>query len=260
MNIEKLNDITLHDGKKIFFASDVHLGLNTFEKSLEREKRFIKWLDKIKPECQVLFLLGDIFDFWYEYNKVIPRGFTRFLGKLSEFTDSGIEVHLFTGNHDIWMFDYLPAETGVILHRRLVSLKINNKSFILGHGDGVCPEDRGYRILRSIFTNKIMQFLFSRLHPNLALWFGHRWSRHSRISKGISEKYLGDDKEFQVIYAKRFLQHSQANYFIFGHRHHPMNLKLNETSHLINLGEWIHANSFASFDGLEAKLEFFTKQ
>jgi len=257
MDIEKINDIVIPKGKKVFFASDIHLGLNTFEKSIEREKRFIKWLDKIKPECQVLFLLGDVFDFWYEYRKVIPRGFTRFLGKLSEFTDSGIEVHLFTGNHDVWIFDYLPLETGVILHRNLVSVKINKLNFILGHGDGVCPKDKGYRILRHIFTNKIMQFLFSRLHPNLALWFGHKWSQHSRISKGIAEAYLGDDKEYQVIFAKQFLKSADINYFIFGHRHHPMDLKLKEGSHLINLGEWIHSNSFASFDGNEAKLEFF---
>ena len=257
MKIQNISEIKLREGKKIFFASDIHLGLNTFEKSIEREKRFIKWLDKIKPETQVLFLLGDVFDFWYEYKKVIPRGFSRFIGKLCEFTDSGIEVHLFTGNHDIWIYDYLPAETGVILHRNHVTLNINSKKFFLGHGDGLSPHDKGYRFLKSIFTSKIMQFFFSRLHPNLAMAFGHKWSNHSRLSKGLSEGYLGDDKEHQVVFAKEYLKTSEVNYFIFGHRHYPMDLKLSETSHLINLGEWIHSNSFASFNGIEAKLEYF---
>jgi UDP-2,3-diacylglucosamine hydrolase len=247
----------LKQDKKVFFASDVHLGLHPLDKSREREKYFVKWLDEIKPHAQILFLPGDIFDFWYEYRKVVPRGFTRFLGKLSEFNDLGIEVHYFTGNHDVWVFDYLPSETGVILHRGPITIEINDKTFFIGHGDGMGKGDQGYKLLKACFTSKILQFLFSRLHPNLALSIGHTWSKHSRLSKGVSEAFLGESKEHQVIFAHDYLKDNKIDYFIFGHRHIPMDLKLNETSRLINLGEWIISNSYAEFDGNDVSLKFF---
>jgi UDP-2,3-diacylglucosamine hydrolase len=259
MKIEKLAPIHIKEGKKIFFASDVHLGLFPADKSIEREKVFVKWMKSIQSEAQVLFLQGDIFDFWYEYKKVVPRGFTRFLGQLTDFHDQGIEVHFFTGNHDVWVFDYLPTETGVILHRDLVGLEIDSKKFLIGHGDGVGSGDVGYRILKACFTSKILQFLFSRLHPNFAMWIGHTWSKHSRLSKGVAESFLGEEKEHQILFARDYLKSKPIDYFVFGHRHIPMDFKLSSESHLINLGEWIHSNTFAEFNGHELKIKSFPK-
>lgn len=259
MKIETLAPIQIKAGKKIFFASDVHLGLYPANNSLEREKLFVKWMKSIQNEAQVLFLQGDIFDFWYEYRKVAPRGFTRFLGQLTDFHDQGIEVHFFTGNHDVWVFDYLPSETGVILHRHLVATEIEGKKFLIGHGDGLGKGDIGYKLLKACFTSKILQFLFSRLHPNFALWIGHTWSKNSRLSKGVSESFLGEKKEHQILFARDFLKTNHVDYFVFGHRHIPMNFELTPNSHLINLGEWIHSNTFAEFDGHELTIKSFLK-
>jgi UDP-2,3-diacylglucosamine hydrolase len=249
--------IELANGKKAYFASDVHLGLYPLHKSKDREKLFVKWLDEIMPETQVLFLLGDIFDFWFEYKRVVPQGFVRFLGKIAQMVDSGIEVHFFTGNHDVWVFDYLSAETGVIVHRDPVRVNINGKNFLLGHGDGLSPNDYGYRFLKACFTSKTMQFLFARLHPNLALWFGQNWSKHSRLSKGVSEAFLGDDKEHQIIFSKEYIKTNKVDFLIFGHRHFAMDYKLSENSRMINLGEWIYSNTFVCFDGNDCKLSSF---
>jgi len=249
--------IQLQENKKVIFASDLHLGLHHAKKSILREKLFVKWMTEIQPQTQVLFLLGDIFDFWYEYRKVAPWGFVRFLGKLCEFTDNGIEVHFFTGNHDVWVFDYLPSETGVIVHRNPVLTQVNDKVFLIGHGDGLGKGDVGYKFLKVCFRNKILQWLFSRLHPNFAYWIGHTWSKHSRLSKGISEKFLGENKEHQILFAKEYLKNHHIDYFVFGHRHIPIDFKINESSRLINLGEWIVANSYAEFDGREMKLKYY---
>ena len=251
--------IDLQQNKKIYFASDLHLGLYPRDKSKEREKIFVRWLNEIQPQCQVLFLLGDVFDFWYEYRKVIPRGFTRFLGKLCEFTDQGIEVHLFTGNHDVWMFDYLPSEIGVIVHQKNIISEINNKIFFIGHGDGLDKNDWGYRFMKACFTSKTLQFLFSRLHPNLALAIGHAWSKKSRYSKGIAEDFMGEAKEQQIIFAKEFIKNNTIDYFVFGHRHIPLDLKINEKTRLFNLGEWIFSNSYAVFDGINMELKYYTE-
>ncbi len=251
-------EIALKEGKKIYFASDLHLGLFPIEKSAERERLFVKWLDSIKHDAQALILLGDIFDFWYEYRKVIPRGFTRFLGKLCELADSGIEIHFFTGNHDVWVFDYLPKEIGLIVHNKSTLAKIGNTSFYLGHGDDINHADWGFKILKACFTNKFLQFLFSRLHPNLAFTFGHWWSTKSRYSKGISEQFLGVDKEHQIVFAKKYLQNMDVNFFVFGHRHFAMDIKLDEHSRLVNLGEWIVSNTFAQFDGYNLTLKSYT--
>jgi UDP-2,3-diacylglucosamine hydrolase len=252
-----IKNIILKPGKKAIFASDMHLGLYPQEKSFLREKRIVKWLDEKKDEIQVLFLLGDVFDFWYEYKHVIPRGYTRFLGKLCELADLGVEIHFFTGNHDVWVFDYLPKEIGLTVHRESEEFQINNKNFLIGHGDDLNPKDYGYRILKSIFTNKFLQFLFSRLHPNLAIWFGLRWSKSSRYSKGLAEEFMGENKEHQIVFAKKFLNQKHVDFFIFGHRHIAMDYPLNENSRLINLGEWIQANSFAEFDGSQLGLKYY---
>lgn len=244
--------------KKVYFASDVHLGLFPVEKSANREKYFVQWLTDIKNDAAVIFLVGDIFDFWYEYRKVVPRGFVRFLGKLAEITDSGIPVHFFAGNHDIWINDYLSKETGVILHMDPYLTQINGKNFYIAHGDGLGPGDYSYKILRKIFTSPWMQFLFSRIHPNLAFEFGHWWSKQSRYSKGLFEEFLGTDKEYLVLYAQEILRKQEFDFFIFGHRHIPMEITM-ENSKLVNLGEWISACTYASFDGNTLELTSYRK-
>ena len=252
-----INNIELAKGKKAIFASDMHLGLFPLEKSFEREKLIVKWLDSIKPDVQVLFLLGDVFDFWYEYKKVIPRGFSRFIGKLCELSDAGVEIHFFTGNHDIWVFDYLPKEVGLTLHRHLEEFSINGKSFLIGHGDDLNPHDIGYKFLKAVFTNKFLQFLFSRIHPNFSMWFGLRWSRNSRYSKGISEEFMGKEKEHQIVFASQTLKKKQVDYFVFGHRHLALVQPIENDSVFINLGEWIQTNSYAEFDGQKMDLKYY---
>jgi len=253
--IQQVTKLTLPKDKKAYFASDFHLGLYPYEKSAQREKVIVQWLDLIKQDAGALFLVGDIFDYWYEYKKVSARGFVRFLGKICEFTDKGIPVYFFTGNHDVWVFDYLPSETGVQVFYNPIEIEINDRSFIIGHGDGVGPNDSGYKILRGIFHNKILQFLFSRLHPNFTYWIGHSWSKHSRYSKGIFEAFHGMDKEYNVLFAEDYLTKKHIDYFIFGHRHIPMDLKLTaDNSRLVNLGEWIFSNTYAVFDGNDLSL------
>ena len=243
-------------GKKIYFASDFHLGFPSYEKSLEREKKVVSWLDSIRSNAREIYLLGDIFDYWFEYKKVVPRGFTRFLGKISEITDSGIPVHFFTGNHDIWIFDYLPRETGIILHREPVIKEFNGLKFYLGHGDGLGPGDRNYKLLKKIFTCNILQWLFARLHPNFSVWFAHKWSHNSRFSK-VNDPFKGEDKESLIIYAKEMLKTQFFDYFIFGHRHITLNHQLTDKSRFIHPGDWIDNFSYGVFDGEKVDLKFF---
>ena len=246
-------------GKKIFFASDAHLGLPIKGQVVEREKRFVKWLDEIKDQAGCIFLLGDIFDYWYEYKKVVPRGFTRLLGKISEITDRGIPVHFFTGNHDIWVFDYLPQETGIILHKEAYITELLGKKFFLAHGDGLGPGDKNYKLLKKIFTSRMLQWLFSRLHPNFSIWFAHKWSRNSRKVQGTPDPYLGDDKEWLVLFAKEMLKKEHFDYFIFGHRHIPLHIPLNEKAEFMYLGDWISHFTYAVFDGEKLELKKYTK-
>ncbi len=246
------------DNKKIYFASDFHLGVPTYEKSLEREKRIVAWLNSIKQDCGELYLLGDVFDFWFEYKTVVPRGYVRLLGKLAEFTDAGIPVYYFTGNHDMWVFDYLPHELNVKVFREAIERTYNGKQFYIGHGDGLGPGDHGYKFIKKVFANKICQWLFARLHPNFAFWFAQYWSRKSRIATELEdEKFLGEEKEWLVIHSKELLGKKHYDYLIFGHRHLPLDIKLNDTSRYINLGEWVNYNSFAVFDGTELELKYF---
>lgn len=252
-----IDDIQLRDGNKAYFASDMHLGLYPLSNSFEREKTIVRWLNHISGNVQVLFLLGDVFDFWHEYKKVAPRGFIRFLGKLAELADKGVEIHLFTGNHDLWIFDYLPKEIGLKVHYSHESFSINGKKFFIGHGDDLNPRDYGYRILKGIFTSKTLQWLFARIHPNTAMAFGQAWSKSSRYSKGIAEKFMGEEKESQIVFARKYLTLHQVDFFIFGHRHICLDFSLNHQARLINLGEWIQANSYACFDGNELELRYF---
>lgn len=234
--------------KKYYFASDLHLGLPNFEESLKREKLFVKWLDEIKHDAQAIFLLGDIFDFWWEWKRVIPKGFTRFLGKLSELSDSGIEIHYFVGNHDIWVFNYLEKETGVRIHRSNLTITLFDKKFYLTHGDGLGPGDYSYKILKKIFHNSFLQWCYSRLHPNFGMWIGQSWSQDRR---SVIKKYefKGEENEWLIVHSKQVLLKENFDYFVYGHRHIPMILKISDSANYVNLGDWLYNFTFGVFDG-----------
>lgn len=246
--------------RKIYFISDVHLGLHPAEKSFEREKLLVKWLDSIRSNAAELYLMGDIFDFWHEYRKVVPRGFTRFLGKIAELSDRGIKIYFFTGNHDVWVYDYLPKEIGLTVYRKPVVKELNGLKFFLAHGDALGRSDFGYKILKKIFTNKILQWLFARMHPNTAVAIGHRWSMTSRYAKGIvAEPFKGLNKETQIVFAREMLEKEHFDFFIIGHRHIPYDIKLDKSSRIINLGDWINNFSYAVLDGQKLELKSLFK-
>lgn len=245
-------------GQKIYFASDFHLGVPSPESSLEREKAVCRWLDAIRHDAAEIYLVGDIFDFWYEYVYTIPKGYTRLLGKIAEFTDAGIKVHFFTGNHDLWMKDYFSQELNVNVYHEPITREINGKKFLIGHGDGLGPGDGWYKILKVIFSSKICQWMYSRLHPNLAFYLARKASKRSRVITADSdEKFLGEDNEWLFLYAKEYVKTHPTDYFVFGHRHLPLTMKVNDKALYINLGEWINYRSYAVFDGEELKLEKF---
>ncbi len=244
---------TLQKGKKIYFVSDAHLGLPPRMKSLDREKRLVRWLDEVRTDAQAIYLLGDIFDYWFEYKKVVPRGFVRFLGKIAEITDSGIPVYYFTGNHDVWVFDYLPGETGVTVYHEAQKIEINGLKFYLAHGDGLGPSQWSYKMLKAIFTNRMLQWLYARIHPNSATGFAHRWSKHSRFSKGEDAGFLGEDKEYLIRHSRKILTGSHFDFFIYGHRHLPLDFNLGK-SRVIYLGDWFANFTYAVFDGKEVSL------
>jgi UDP-2,3-diacylglucosamine hydrolase len=241
-------------GQKIYFASDFHLGIPDHASSLEREKKIVRWLDTIKKDAAEIYLLGDVFDFWFEYNSVVPRGFVRILGKIAELTDAGIPVHWFTGNHDMWIFNYLPKELNVILHRVPIQKEYNGKKFYIAHGDGLGPGDYGYKFIKKVFASPISQWLFARIHPNLGISIARYWSGKSRIATGRNdEKYLGDEKEYLAVHSKNILAKEHFDYLIFGHRHLPLDIKL-DSSRYINLGDWVRYFTYAVFDGSDLQL------
>ena len=241
------------NGKKIYFASDLHLGLPNHKESLPREKMFVRWLDSIKNDAAELYLLGDIFDFWFEYSRVVPKGYNRFIGKIAEFTDSGIPVYFFSGNHDVWMFSYFQEELGVEMHHKPLIKELFGKKFFLAHGDGLGKGDRGYKLLKSIFTSSTLQWLFARLHPNFSLWFGNQWSVSSRYSKEISHKFRGED-ELITKFTRDELLVNHYDFFIFGHWHSPIIYPLKEGSNLVILGDWLVNNTYSVWDGESFKL------
>jgi len=240
---------------KIYFISDVHLGAPALKNNKERELLFAKWLDDIGDDVEELYLMGDIFDFWYEYEKVVPRGFTRILGRIANLTDRGIPVHYFPGNHDLWVFNYLPEETGVQVHHQEIIKTIKGKKFFLAHGDGLDPYDKGYNRLKKIFTNKTARWLFSRIHPNFALYIAHRWSKSSRLSKMISENDFLVKNEGLYKFAGNFLQNEMVDYFIMGHRHIMVDVEMTDKTRFILLGDWINYFSYGMFDGKNFELK-----
>jgi UDP-2,3-diacylglucosamine hydrolase len=244
--------------KKVYFISDVHLGLYPYENSREREKKLVRFLDSIKSDAGELYLVGDIFDFWHEHKHVIPKGFVRFFGKLAELVDLGIQIHFFTGNHDIWAYGYFTEELGIPIYKNPVEREFNGKKFFIGHGDGLGPGDKGYKILKAFFTSKFLQWWFARLHPNFSMWLGKTWSKKSRYSKGIiAEEFSGAEGEFQIMYAASAVKKKHFDYFIFGHRHIPYIYTINSKSQVVNLGDWIYSFTYAVFDGQDLKLNQF---
>lgn len=243
--------------KKVYFASDMHLGSDFFEDPKLTEKRFVRWLNSIKNEAKVLYLLGDVFDFWFEYKKVVPKGFTRFLGKIAEMSDNGTEIHFFTGNHDIWIFDYLPQEIGVVVHKEPFVTEIYGKIFYLAHGDGLGDNSRSFKLIRSIFHNKTCQFLFSGLPTNWGIGFAHWWSKHNRKKSNVAPaSYFGEDKEHLVLFAKEYIKkHPETDYLLFGHRHILLDLMLNKKSRMMIIGDWMQLYSYVVFDGETISLE-----
>ena len=250
--------LSLPVGKKIYFASDFHLGVPDYETSLIREKLIVKWLDQVKTDAHSIYLMGDIFDFWFEYTMAIPKGFVRLQGKLAELCDAGMPIFFFTGNHDMWMFGYLPKELGVVIYREPLRLKINDQTLLIGHGDGLGPDDETYKILKGFFNSSICQWLFARLHPNLGMSIAHYWSKKSRISNmKMEEKFEGEEKEFLLTYCRELEKSQHHDFYIFGHRHLPLDLSVGIGSRYINTGEWVHFNSYAVYDGKNVVLKTF---
>ncbi len=248
----------LKNKQYIFFVSDVHLGVPNDQESFEREQLFVKWLEEIYPVCSKLFLLGDIFDFWFDYDKVIPKGFVRVLAAIAKFTDNGKEVHYFKGNHDMWLNGYFAKELNLIIHSNTYTFKENNVSFFVGHGDGKGPKDYKYKILKKIFRNPLSQWFFKWLHPDIGIRLANIWSKKSRVSESNTENtYLDKENEWLYLYSKKKNEEKPYNYFIFGHRHIPLTIKIDEKAEYINLGDWIQHKSYAVFDGKNTTLQYY---
>lgn len=240
--------------KKIFFLSDFHLGVPDYKCSLIREKKIVAFLNSIQHTAKEIFIVGDMFDFWYEYKKVAPKGYIRLLGKLAELTDAGIPVHFFIGNHDMWMSGYFEQELNIPVYHEPKVFERNGLKLYIGHGDGLGPGDFGYKFIKKVFRNKICQFLFGIIHPDWGIGLANYFSKKSREKTGTSdEHFLGEDKEWLVQFCRTTLEKEHFDYFIFGHRHYPLDYILNEKSHYINLGDWINHFTYAVLD--ENKLE-----
>ena len=245
---------------KIYFLSDAHLGSVSHANSIDVERKMCRWFDAVKHDAKAIYLLGDIFDYWFEYKNVVPRGFTRLLGKLSEVTDSGIPIYFFIGNHDIWLTDYLSTECGLIIEKKPVLKNFNGKYFFLAHGDGLGDESWSFRFIRKIYHNSFLRILYAAVHPRWTMAFARKWSNYSRMN-GHIEPYMGEEKEHLIQYAKEKLKTDpQINYFVFGHRHIMLNHRLNESSNIVILGDWMSYFSYAVFDGETMQLKQFEKK
>lgn len=245
-------EIVLEPGKKLYFVSDCHLGIPTQALSLQREKLLVSWLENKKSTAQAFFLLGDIFEFWFEYRKVVPKGFVRLLGKLAEITDSGIPVYFFTGNHDIWTFGYLKQEIGLKVYRETSELFCSGKTFLIGHGDGLGTGDIQYKRAKRIYNSALMQKIFATIHPDTGIHWASKFSKNDRYTNGSRKDIVVDPVyERLVHFCREYLENRNVNYFIFGHRHTPCDIQLTPHSRYINTGDWITHYSYASFDGTD---------
>lgn len=257
-----LEPIHLQPDKKIYFASDFHLGAPNAEKSRQREKMICQWLEEIKADAQVVFLAGDLFDFWFEHKRVAPKGYVRFLGKLAELADSGIRLIIFQGNHDMWMRDYFTREFGAEVYREPREYQVGNKRMLVGHGDGLGPGDRTYKFMKAVFENRLCRWLFRKLlHPDFSLWLGYTWAANSWKNHDKEQDYdsfIAKEKELLYLYCLEEEQKEHHDYYIFGHRHQKLDIVLNQHSRYINLGDWIRFYSYAVFDGKELQLRDFS--
>ena len=234
---------------KVYFASDMHLGYPDLKQGEWRERLFVKWLDSISADADELYLVGDVFDFWYEYHQVVPKGYVRTLGKLAQMVENGVKVHFFAGNHDTWTFGYLRDEIGMIVHDGAFETEILGKSFYISHGDGVGPGDRSYKFIKWLFHNRIVQFMFTNLiHPDLGVGFGHKWSNSSRSSRELAH-YLGDEKETICIHSKELLKNKHFDYMVYGHRHLVVQRAIGIDTQMVILGDWLQNFSYGVFDG-----------
>lgn len=254
-----MTNIELPAGKKVYFASDNHLGAPTMKESRVRELKFVRWLGTVKKDAGVIFLMGDLFDFWFEYKTVIPKGFTRTLGKLAELSDAGIQIHYFVGNHDLWMNGYFEEELNIPVYHKPQQYTINGTSFFIGHGDGLGPDDKGFKRMKKVFTNPVAKWFFKWLHPDLGVRLAKHLSVSNKLISGDDDaKFLGNDKEWLVLYAKRKLESQHFDHFIFGHRHLPLEIELKKDSMYTNLGDWIKYYTYAEFDGSKLSLKEFS--
>ena len=228
---------------KIYFASDFHLGIPNIEESHNRERHIVRWLTKIEKDAKAIYLVGDIFDFWFEYKKVVPKGFVRLLGKIATLTDKGTQIHLFVGNHDLWAKDYLEKEAGITIHHKSMILKEQSKEIFISHGDGLGKGDLYYKLVKKLFNSKICQWAFARLHPNLALYLAHKWSNKSR--KNYNIPFISEKKEILFDYCKKQQKIRPIDYYVFGHTHNPIQLQVDNQSQYINLGDWLTHNTYA---------------
>lgn len=245
----------LPEGKKVYFLSDFHLGAPDYEQSRIREDRIVRFLENARHDAGAIFIVGDLFDFWYEYKAVVPKGYVRLLGKLAEITDSGIPVYFFTGNHDMWMDGYFEKELNIPVYHEPKIFTYNGKKMLIGHGDGLGPGDHGYKFIKKVFRNKICQWMFGALHPSWGIGLANFLSRRSRAATGQSdEKFLGEENEWLIIYCKEELKKQHYDFCIFGHRHLPIDWPLPGGSRYINLGDWIRYFSYAVFDGKNIEL------
>jgi UDP-2,3-diacylglucosamine hydrolase len=243
-------------GKHIYFLSDFHLGTPSYAASLEREKKVVAFLDSIKTKAEEIFIVGDMFDFWFEYKTTVPKGYVRLLGKLAELTDAGIKIHFFVGNHDMWMRGYFEQELNIPVYFHPKTFEWNGKKFFIGHGDGLGPGDHGYKFLKSVFRNRIMQGLFGIIHPSVGIGLANYFSRKSRAKTGDKDaNFLGEEGEWLIIFSRQMLAKEHFDFFIFGHRHYPVAYKLTDTSRYINLGDWIQYFTYAVFDGNNVELK-----
>lgn len=240
--------IQTSENKKVYFASDQHLGAPTAKASLPREKKFVAWLDEVKKDAEVIFLVGDLFDFWFEYKTVVPKGFVRVLGKLAEIRDAGIPIYFFVGNHDLWMRDYFEKELNIPVYYEPQEFEINSKLFLIGHGDGLGPGDKGYKRMKKVFTFPLFQWMFRWMHPDWGMKLGQYMSVKNKMISGDEDaEFLGNENEWLYQYCQRKLTQKHYDYFVFGHRHLPLDIELNEKSRYINLGDWIQYFTYGKF-------------
>ncbi len=247
--------------KRIYFASDFHLGIPNHEDSLQRELRIIRWLNSIKADCAELFIVGDIFDFWFEYKLVVPKGFVRLQAKFAEFVDAGIPVHFFHGNHDLWQFGYFEKELGVKVHAKPIVKNLLGKQFYIGHGDGFGPGQRRFKLILAMYRNKLFQRLFAFFHPSVGIGAANWFSAQSKLKTFDGNFTFYGEEEHLIKYCRQLIAKGERyDYYVFGHRHLPMQYDLGEGLVYANLGDWMGYNTYAVFDGKQFSIETFEKQ